>query len=94
MSGSAPTGNMRSIGVWTLSAYEWTGNLTASGEVPYIGGVAFNHLGLGTRIHIVGYGDFVVNDRCGIGSRCDIYLGDVQNCQNFGIRSAEILVYE
>ena len=94
MSGSAPTGNMRSIGVWTLSAYEWTGYATASGCMPYVGGVAFNHLPLGSRIYINGYGNFVVNDRCGIGSRCDIYLGDVQSCLNFGIRSAEIFVYE
>ena len=85
---------MRSIGVWTLSAYEWTGSATASGAMPYVGGVAFNHTALGTRIHIAGYGDFVVNDRCGIGSRCDIYLGDVGACYRFGITSAEILVYE
>jgi 3D (Asp-Asp-Asp) domain-containing protein len=85
---------MRSIGVWTLSAYEATGNPTASGVMPYYGVVAFNHLPLGTRIYIAGYGDFIVADRCGIGSRCDIYLGDVNSCINFGIRSAEIFVYE
>lgn len=94
MSGSAPTGNMRSIGVWTLSAYQWTGKATASGVMPYIGGVAFNHLPLGTPIYIAGYGNFIVNDRCGISSRCDIYLGDVGACYQFGIRSAEIFVYE
>lgn len=94
MSGSAPTvDGMRSIGVWTLSAYEWTDNVTASGCYPYIGGVAFNHLPLGTWIHIAGYGDFIVNDRCGL-NRCDIYLGDVEVCRQFGIRSAEIFVYE
>lgn len=85
---------MRSIGVWELSAYEWTDSATASGEMPYIGGVAFNHLPLGTRIHIAGYGDYVVNDRCGIDSRCDIYLGDVGSCMNFGIQYGEIFVYE
>lgn len=85
---------MRSIGVWTLSAYEWTGNATASGCMPYVGGVAFNHLALGSRIHITGLGDFIVNDRCGINSRCDIYLGNLGDCINFGIRSAEIFVYE
>lgn len=77
-----------------MSAYEWTGSPTASGCMPYVGGVAFNHLALGSRIHITGLGDFIVNDRCGINSRCDIYLGDVGACINFGIRSAEIFVYE
>lgn len=85
---------MRSIGVWELSAYEYTGNCTASGEEPYIGGVAFNHAPLGSRIHIIGYGDFIVNDRCGIDSRCDLYLGDVDSCYAFGIRYAEIFIYE
>ena len=94
MSGTAPTGGMYSIGVWTLSAYEATGNPTASGVWPYYGVVAFNHLPLGTRIYISGLGDFTVLDRCGIGSRCDVYMGDVGSCINFGIRSAEIFVYQ
>lgn len=93
-SGTAPGGNMVSLGVWTLSAYEWTDDVTASGCFPFIGEVAFNHVPLGTWIHIAGYGDYIVLDRCGINSRCDIYLGDVQSCINFGIRSAEIFVYQ
>ena len=94
MLGTAPTGNMRSIGVWTISAYEWTDNPTASGVMPYFGVVAFNHLPFGTRIYIEGLGDFVVMDICGIGSRCDVYLGDVGACKQFGIQHREIFVYE
>ena len=86
---------MRSLGVWELSAYEWTNNPCANGRFPTLGyTVAFNHLPLGSVVYIAGYGTYVVEDRCGINSRLDIYMGDVSTCRQFGIRYAEVFVYE
>ena len=83
------------LGVYELTAYEWTGNPCANGNYPTCGyTVACNSLPLGTRIYIEGYGDFVVEDRGGMsGGVIDIYMGDVSTCLQFGRRTASVYVY-
>lgn len=84
------------IGEFELTAYEWTGNPCSNGNYPTEGyTVACNSLPLGTRIHIEGYGDFVVEDRGGMAENViDIYMGDYDSCIQFGRRSAMVYVYE
>lgn len=82
------------LGSYSLTAYEWTGNPCANGNYPtkwYT--VACNSLSLGTRIYIEGYGEFVVEDRGGMnGSTIDVYLGDYNECIQFGRRSADVYI--
>jgi 3D (Asp-Asp-Asp) domain-containing protein len=95
-SDKATEGNMRSIGWYELTAYEATGSPCANGNYPTVGyTVACNSLPLGTRIHIAGYGDYVVEDTGGMGGGViDIYLGDSASCIQFGRQSAEVFIYE
>lgn len=83
-------------GTYSLTAYEWTGNPCANGNYPTKGyTVACNSLPLGTRIYIEGYGEYVVEDRGGMnGSTIDIYMGDYNECIQFGRRSANVYVCE
>lgn len=88
----APEG-MTYIGVWTISAYEYTGNPTASGTMPtewYT--CAFNSAPLGATIYIPGLGYFLNEDVCGTPSRLDIYLGDVASCEEFGLQNHEVYI--
>lgn len=82
------------IGNYELTAYTWTGNPCANGNYPTSGyTVACNSLPLGTRIHIDGYGDYVVEDRGGMaGNVIDIYMDSYDACIQFGRRSAEVYV--
>ncbi len=59
-----------------------TGSKTSSGTYPVAGRtVACNSLPLGTRIMIEGFGEYVVEDRGGMGGNViDIYLGDRETC--------------
>lgn len=73
------------IGEFQLTAYEWTGNPMANGEYPYYGACASNKFALGTVLYIDGYGTFVVCDRGGMADNIiDIYLGDPEECDEFG----------
>lgn len=87
---------MTFIGVYELTAYEWTGNRCANGNYPTCDyTVACNSLPLGTRIFIEGMGTYVVEDRGGMAdSVIDIYMGDYDTCIQFGRRSANVYVYE
>ncbi len=79
------------IGYYTLTAYEWTGQPMADGQYPYYGAVACNSLPLGTWIYIEGYGTFQVCDRGGMANNViDIYLGDPDECIQFGRRAANV----
>lgn len=84
------------LGVYELTAYEATGNCCADGSMPVRGyTVACNSLPLGTRIYIEGYGEFTVCDRGGMSnSVIDIYLGDYNDCIQFGRRSATVYIIE
>lgn len=66
-----------------------SGSKTSSGTYPAAGRtVACNSIPLGTRVYIEGLGEFVVEDRGGMGGNViDIYMGDQPNddvCNNFG----------
>lgn len=90
------TGNANGsyLGTYTLTAYEETGSPCANGNYPTRGyTVACNSLPLGTRIYIEGYGEYVVEDRGGMGGGViDIYLGDPDECIQFGRRSANVYI--
>ena len=93
---SSDSSGMRLLGTYQLTAYEYTGNACANGNMPtrdYT--VACNSLPLGTKIYIEGYGDYVVEDRGGMaGNVVDVYLGDYNECIQFGRRSANVYIYE
>lgn len=70
-------GNMR------ITGYVATGNATASGEMPYVGGVALSTsygIPYGTRIYIDGFGEYVVNDTgCAYGV-VDVFCNTIDEC--------------
>lgn len=66
-------------------------NLTASGEVPYYGGVACNFLPLGTHIIIDGK-EFVVNDRSGTPGIIDIFMYSYEDAINYGVQYKDVFV--
>lgn len=70
-------GNMR------ITGYVATGNATASGEMPYVGGVALSTsygIPYGTRIYIDGFGEYVVNDTgCAYGV-VDVFCNTLDEC--------------
>lgn len=82
------------LGGYTLTAYEWTGNLCANGNYPTCGyTAACNSLPLGTRIYIEGMGEYVIEDRGGMdNSVIDIYMGDVETCLQFGVQYADVYI--
>ena len=84
------------LGIYELTAYEWTGNPCSNGNYPTEGyTVACNSLALGTRIYIEGYGEYTVEDRGGMaGNVIDIYMGDYDSCIQFGRRTAEVYIIE
>lgn len=70
-------GNMR------ITGYVATGNATASGEMPYVGGVALSTaygIPYGTRIYIDGFGEYIVNDTgCAYGV-VDVFCNTIDEC--------------
>ena len=80
------------LGHYTLTAYEWTGNTCTNGEYPSKGyTIACNSLPLGTRVYIEGYGFYTVEDRGGMADNViDIYLGDYDECIEFGVQEADV----
>ena len=84
------------IGSFDMTAYEWTGNHCANGNYPTVGyTVACNSLPLGTQVYIEGVGYRVVEDRGAEwhGSNwMDLYLGDVDSCYEWGVRSVDVYI--
>ena len=90
------TEELEYLGTFEMTAYEWTGNPCANGNYPEVGyTVACNSLPLGTTVYIEGVGYRVVEDR---GAEwhsdwwMDLYLGDVDSCYEWGVRSVEVYV--
>ena len=84
------------IGSFDMTAYEWTGNPCANGNFPTVGyTVACNSLPLGTQVYIEGVGYRVVEDR---GAEwhsdywMDLYLGDVDACYEWGVRTVDVYI--
>lgn len=91
-----PEEELEYLGAFEMTAYEWTGNPCANGNYPEVGyTVACNSLPLGTTVYIEGVGYRVVEDRGAEwhGSNwMDLYLGDVDSCYEWGVRSVEVYV--
>ena len=83
------------MGVYELTAYEYTGNPCADGAWPsewYT--AASNDPALWHRtIYIEGYGTFYVHDTGGMASNViDLYLGDYNACIQFGRQSGNVYI--
>ena len=92
----SPEEELEYLGTFEMTAYEWTGNPCANGNYPEVGyTVACNSLPLGTTVYIEGVGYRVVEDRGAEwhGSNwMDLYLGDVDSCYEWGVRSVEVYI--
>lgn len=91
-----PLKDMEYMGQWRITAYAYTGSPCANGQFPTIGyTVACNSLPFGTEIYIVGVGFRTVEDRgpSQMGDAwCDLYLGDTQECIQWGNQYRDIYV--
>ena len=90
------TEELEYLGTFEMTAYEWTGNPCANGNYPEVGyTVACNSLPLGTQVYIDGVGYRVVEDR---GAEwhsdywMDLYLGDVDACYEWGVRTVDVYI--
>ena len=89
---AAPEG-MTYIGTWDISAYEWSDQPCANGNWPTVWYTcALNGYPFGTTVYIDGLGYFVNEDICGTPGRLDIFLGDVDDCKQFGIQSHDVYI--
>ena len=92
----SPEEELEYLGTFEMTAYEWTGNPCANGNYPTVGyTVACNSLPLGTEVYIEGIGYRVVEDRGAEwhGSNwMDLYLGDVDSCYEWGVRSVDVYI--
>lgn len=79
-----------------MTAYEWTGNPCANGNYPTAGYTcASNYFPIGTKLYIEGVGVRVVEDTGGMSNNVvDVYLGDAQECIEFGRWNTEVYVIE
>ena len=88
--------NGKFVGLFQLTAYAWTGNRCANGRYPtkkYTVAAHKKDFPLGSRLYIEGYGVFTVEDRGGFKKGViDIYLGDHNQCVQFG-RKHNVKVY-
>lgn len=86
------------LGEYDITAYEWTGNPCANGNYPTVGyTVACNSLPLGTVLYIDGVGYRTVEDRGATWHSdwwIDLYLGDVDACFEWGIRTRSVWIVE
>lgn len=86
------TGNVQAEWVtMEVTAYTHTGNPTASGEWPYVGGIAMNRCDIGTRVMIDGLW-YVVNDRSGVPDIVDIFMDTYEDCIAFGRQYKEVWI--
>lgn len=82
-----------------VTMYCSTGSRNAAGRWPQVGDVATmdRSIPFGTRVHIEGLGDYVVEDRIGYGSDFDIYGGS-GDCEArataFGRHYLRVTVYD
>lgn len=80
------------------TAYTHTGQPTASGVQPYVGGVAVDPrvIPLGTRLYVEGYGPAQAVDTGGLikGNRIDLFLETAEECYSWGKRTVNVYVIE
>ena len=86
------------LGVYEVTAYEWTGNPCANGNYPTEGyTVACNSLPFGTVVYIEGIGYRTVEDRGAdwhSSTWIDLYLGDENACYAFGRQYLNVYIVE
>ena len=86
------------MGVYEITAYEWTGNPCANGNYPTeVYTVACNSLPFGTVVYIEGIGYRTVEDRGAdwhSPTWIDLYLGDVDACYSFGRQYLNVYIVE
>lgn len=86
------------LGAYDITAYEWTGFPCANGNYPSEGyTVACNSLPLGTVLYIDGIGYRTVEDRGATWHSdwwIDLYLGDVSECFEWGIRTRDVWIVQ
>ena len=89
----ASTDGMTYMGTWEISAYEWSDQPCANGNWPTVMHTcAFNEVPFGTTVYVDGLGYFVNEDICGTPGRLDIFLGDVGDCEQFGIQYHDVYI--
>lgn len=82
-----------------ITEYCATGSRNAAGRWPQIGDVAVldRSIPFGTRVHIEGLGDYVVEDWVGYGTDFDIYAGGGGDCEAhasaFGRHHLRVYIY-
>lgn len=96
--GDVPVGNVRSVLRMVATAYTYTGSPTASGVMPYRGGVAVDPevIPLGSRLYIEGYGPARAVDTGGLikGNRVDLFFESAEECFQWGKREVNVYVLE
>jgi 3D (Asp-Asp-Asp) domain-containing protein len=80
------------------TAYTHTGNPTASGVMPYVGGVAVDPkvIPLGTELYVEGYGYAKAVDTGGLikGNRIDVFLETAKECYQWGRREVKVYILD
>lgn len=93
-----PLEDMELLGEWRVTAYAYTGSPCANGNYPSAGHtIACNSLPFGTKVMIEGVGIRTVEDRgpAWLGdSWCDLYLGSVADCIQWGDQYRKVWVVE
>lgn len=95
--GGSPEGASKVLQM-VATAYTHTGQPTASGVQPYVGGVAVDPkvIPLGTRLYVEGYGPARAVDTGGLikGNRIDLFLETAKECYSWGKRTVNVYVLE
>lgn len=81
------------LGECEITAYTWTGNTMANGEMPYVGCAASYDLEIGTKIYIKEMGDYIIKDKCPTPGIIDVYMRSEEECINFGRQIKEVYIY-
>jgi len=80
------------------TAYTHTGNPTATGVMPYVGGVAVDPkvIPLGTNLYVEGYGYAKAVDTGGLikGNRIDVFLETAKECYQWGRREVKVYILD
>ncbi|MGB9792242.1 MAG: G5 domain-containing protein [Thermacetogeniaceae bacterium] len=95
---SLPAGSVKRVLSMLATAYTYTGNPTASGVMPYRGGVAVDPevIPLGSRLYIEGYGYARAVDTGGLikGNRIDLFFESAEECFRWGKRQVDVYILE
>ncbi|NPV29334.1 MAG: hypothetical protein HPY58_06665 [Firmicutes bacterium] len=96
--GEPPEKEARRVLKMVATAYTHTGNPTATGVWPYVGGVAVDPevIPLGSKLYVEGYGPASAVDTGGLikGNRIDLFFNTPEECFAFGRREVTVYVLE